>query len=86
MARGRRRPERRPGRQSRDPVPAHVVDPFDVLDVLPLADPDDPDDGLGGSAGVREPRRPLPLGPMSGAGALPEPTPFLVATLPDPRR
>jgi hypothetical protein len=43
---------------------------------------DDPDDG---SAGVREPRRPKPKGPVSGAGALPEPEPSLVAALPDPR-
>lgn len=31
---------------------------------------DDPDDG---SAGVREPRRPEPLGPSSGAGERPPP-------------
>ena len=58
-----------------------VVDPLDVLS-WDLDDPDDPE----GSAGVREPRRPKPLGPISGAGALPEPAPFLVAVLPDPRR
>jgi hypothetical protein len=62
-------------------VPAHIIDP---LDVLRFEDPDDPDDP-GGSAGVREPRRPLPLGPMSGAGALPEPTPFVALTLADAR-
>lgn len=44
---------------------------------------DDDDDG---SAGVREPRRPKPLGPMSDAGALPEPEPPMLITLPDPRR
>lgn len=76
MARGRSRPERRPGRQSRTPIPASLFDDYPWLD-----DEDDPD----GSAGVREPRRPKPLGPMSGAGELPEPEPFLVATLPDPR-
>jgi hypothetical protein len=81
MARGRRRPERKPGRQSRTPVPAQVLDDI----VTSIIDPDDPDD-LGGTAGVREPRRPRPPGPLSAAGALPEPTPFLVATLPDPRR
>ncbi|HEX3648380.1 MAG TPA: hypothetical protein VHV49_08125 [Pseudonocardiaceae bacterium] len=43
---------------------------------------DDPDDG---AAGVREPRRPKPKGPMSDAGARPEPEPPLVASLPDPR-
>lgn len=46
-----------------------------------------PDDQPGddGSAGVREPRRPKPKGPVSGAGVLPEPMPPLVAVLPDPR-
>lgn len=43
---------------------------------------DDPDEG---TAGVREPRRPKPSGPLSGAGALPEPEPPLAACLPDPR-
>jgi len=54
---------------------------------LVVADLGRPDDETGddGSAGVREPRRPKPKGPVSGAGALPEPTPSLVATLPDPR-
>jgi hypothetical protein len=80
MARGRPRPERRPGRQSRTPVPAITPD-----DVLRWFDPDDDPDDAGGTAGVREPRRPRPPGPLSAAGALPEPTPFLVATLPDPR-
>lgn len=47
-------------------------------------DPDDPD--YGGSAGVREPRHPKPLGPMSGAGEAPIPAPMLAAQLPDPRR
>jgi hypothetical protein len=45
-------------------------------------DDDDPDDG---SAGVREPRRPKPLGPMSGAGERPIPEPAIAASLPDPR-
>jgi hypothetical protein len=51
------------------------------------ADTGRPDDAPGddGSAGVREPRRPKPKGPVSGAGALPEPAPPLVASLPDPR-
>jgi hypothetical protein len=51
------------------------------------ADPgrDDDHPGDDGSAGVREPRRPKPKGPVSGAGVLPEPQPPLVATLPDPR-
>jgi hypothetical protein len=46
--------------------------------------PDDelPDDG---SAGVREPRRPKPKGPVSDAGAIPEPEPQFAAMLPDPR-
>jgi hypothetical protein len=78
MARGRSRPERRPGRQSRDPVYSGVLDD---IETTRFDDPDDPD----GTAGVREPRRPKPLGPMSGAGMLPEPAPMLVAALPDPR-
>lgn len=40
---------------------------------------DEWDDGEG-SAGVREPRNPRPL-PISGAGARPEPAPFLAAQL-----
>ena len=43
---------------------------------------DDDDDG---SAGVREPRHPKPLGPMSGAGEAVPTEPLLVARLPDPR-
>jgi hypothetical protein len=43
------------------------------------------DDDADGSAGVREPRRPKPPGPMSGAGERPVPEPFLAAALPDPR-
>ncbi len=46
-------------------------------------DPDDTDDP--GSAGVREPRRPKPVGPMSGAGARPVPEPEWAVALPDPR-
>jgi hypothetical protein len=79
MARGRSRPERRPGRQSRDPVDA-ILGGLDVVGREWGLD-DDPD----GSAGVREPRRPKPLGPMSGAGERPVPEPFLAAVLPDPR-
>ncbi|HEY7598152.1 MAG TPA: hypothetical protein VH969_33770 [Actinophytocola sp.] len=45
-----------------------------------------PDDGDDGSAGVREPRHPKPLGPMSDAGALPEPEPPVMIAMPDPRR
>ncbi|HKN97999.1 MAG TPA: hypothetical protein VJX10_12840 [Pseudonocardiaceae bacterium] len=45
----------------------------------------DDDTGDDGTAGVREPRRPKPKGPVSGAGVLPEPQPPLVAALPDPR-
>jgi hypothetical protein len=54
---------------------------------LVVADLSGPDDQPGddGAAGVREPRRPKPKGPVSGAGALPEPTQPLVAALPDPR-
>jgi hypothetical protein len=44
------------------------------------------DEGDAGSAGVREPRRPKPLGPMADAGELPVPEPQLAITLPDPRR
>lgn len=50
----------------------------------------DPPPGEGGdddgSAGVREPRHPKPLGPMSAAGELPEPEPPRMIALPDPRR
>jgi len=45
----------------------------------------DDDDDFGGSAGVREPRYPKPLGPMSGAGEAVPADPPLVAQLPDPR-
>jgi hypothetical protein len=45
----------------------------------------DDNPGDAGSAGVREPRRPLPKGPVSGAGVRPEPEVPLVASLPDPR-
>lgn len=44
--------------------------------------PDEDDDG---TAGVREPRRPKPKGPVSDAGARPEPEAEFVAVLPDPR-
>jgi hypothetical protein len=72
-----RRP-RFPGRgrrRSRDPVP-----------VAPWETPSWPDDeDNGGSAGVREPRHPKPLGPMSAAAEAEPPPPPLVAQLPDPR-
>jgi hypothetical protein len=61
----------------REPVPAFVY-PDDYLGWF------DDDDGEG-SAGVREPRHPLPLGPMAGAGEAPLPEPPLFARLPDPR-
>ena len=54
-----------------------------------LADPrfgNGDDDDLGGSAGVREPRQPKPLGPMSGAGEMPIPQPPTYLVLSDPRR
>lgn len=79
MARGRARPERRPGRQSRDPVEAILFPEFP--DRFGLDGPDEP----GGSAPVREPRNPKP-GPLSGGGAKPLPELFLAAALPDPRR
>lgn len=44
------------------------------------------DQGDAGSAGVREPRRPKPLGPLADAGELPLPDPPLMVSLPDPRR
>jgi len=77
--RGERRPPHRRGVLRRDPVPANWTAAEDFIDGP--ESPDEPDDG---SAGVREPRRPLSL-PMSGAGVTPEPEPFLVAALPDPR-
>jgi len=68
------RPRGRRGRsRARQPVTA---DPGNLGDDQP---------GDDGSAGVREPRRPLPKGPVSGAGVLPEPETPLVASLPDPR-
>ncbi|MBB4676441.1 hypothetical protein [Crossiella cryophila] len=39
-----------------------------------------------GGAGVREPRRPRPPGPLSGAAAAEPPAPAQRVTLPDPRR
>lgn len=69
---------RRPGRgrfwrrPSREPVEQRNPDDID-------------DDGGDGSAGVREPRRPLPLGPVAGAAYAPPPAEPLVAQLPDPR-
>ena len=36
-----------------------------------------PDDDPGGTAGVREPRHPKPVRPMSGAGAKPMPEEFV---------
>lgn len=78
MSRGRPRPERRPGRQSRDPVGAGWMTP-DYIDGF--LDDNDTDDDPGGSAGVREPRHPKPSGPMSGAGEKPLPEPDLVVVL-----
>jgi hypothetical protein len=70
-----------PGRSGlgprRDPVFA-ALGPDDYLDLL------DDDDG-GGTAGMREPRRPLPNGPLSDAGARPLPEPPAYLTLADPR-
>jgi hypothetical protein len=56
-----------------------------------LADPTNHlDDGDGpdgdGSAGVREPRHPKPLGPMSSAGERPMPEQDFAICLPDPRQ
>jgi hypothetical protein len=73
--RGRRGVFRRPQRES---VPAIGSRDFD-----PRFGDDDPE---GGSAGVREPRRPKPLGPLADAGELPQPQSFTTVTLPDPRR
>ena len=73
--RGRRGVLRRPRRPS---VPAIGTRDFDP----PGGDGGDDN----GSAGVREPRRPLPLGPMSDAGELPVPEPQTMIALPDPRR
>jgi hypothetical protein len=44
------------------------------------------DEGEAGSAGVREPRHPKPLGPLTDAGELPLPEPPRMVALPDPRR
>lgn len=80
MTRGRLRPERRPGRQNREPVPA--ASPDQDGGWFPEEYPDGP---FGGSAGVREPRHPKPHGPMSGAGEKPMPEAEFEAVLPDPR-
>lgn len=70
------RPGRLERRIRREPVPAFSADDFgDWFD----------DDGGEGSAGVREPRHPLPLGPMACAAAAPVPAEPLFARLPDPR-
>ncbi len=74
--RGRRGVSRRAKRPA---VPATGSRDFD-----PRLDGDD--DGHDGSAGVREPRRPKPLGPMSDAGELPMPQESTMIALPDPRR
>ena len=44
----------------------------------------DRDIGDDGGTGVREPRRPLPPTPLSGAGAQPLPESFVAAKLPNP--
>lgn len=48
-----------------------------------FGDGDGPDGD--GSAGVREPRRPKPVGPNASAGQRPEPEPDFAICLPDPR-
>lgn len=73
-SRGSRRLDYR--RPQREPVPA--AGPWD--------DFWDDDEGDAGSAGVREPRHPKPLGPMTDAGELPLPEPLFAVALPDPRR
>lgn len=74
---------RPPGRGRRERSPRREAVPAD-----PTGGYDDwwtDDEGDEGSAGVREPRRPTPLGPRSGAGALPEPEPPVTVSLPDAR-
>jgi hypothetical protein len=71
-----RRPGRLERRWRREPVPAASPD-----DLGGWFDDDDSD----GSAGVREPRHPMPLGPMSGAGEALPPAEPLFARLGDPR-
>jgi hypothetical protein len=46
----------------------------------------DDEDGDAGSAGVREPRRPLPPGPLSAAAELPPPEPPTYLRLADARQ
>jgi hypothetical protein len=77
--RGRRGVFRRPKREA---VPAQGTRDFDPR----FGDGDGDGDGDAGSAGVREPRRPKPLGPLADAGELPVPEPPRMITLPDPRR
>jgi len=62
-------------RRRREPVPAAAPS-----EIGRWFDEDD-----GGSAGVREPRRPKPLGPMAGAAEAVPADPPLAAELPDPR-
>ncbi|MFJ9786772.1 hypothetical protein ACIRSS_44875 [Amycolatopsis sp. NPDC101161] len=54
-----------------------------AADGRPDPGPDD-DTGDDGGVGVREPRRPLPPSPLSGAGARPLPEPTIAAELPNP--
>ncbi|OLF18758.1 hypothetical protein [Actinophytocola xanthii] len=42
--------------------------------------------GDDGGAGVREPRRPMPSGPLTDAAELPVPPPPTTIVLPDPRQ
>ena len=65
-------------------MPVPVAAPAEIQKWLDKGDEDGGDEG-GGSAGVREPRTPKPLGPMSGAAEAVPPDPPLAARLPDPR-
>ncbi|MGK3202169.1 hypothetical protein [Amycolatopsis sp. MEPSY49] len=56
--------------------------PADPADRLDRGWDDDSEDD--GGVGVREPRRPLPPSPVSGAGARPLPETVIAAELPNP--
>jgi hypothetical protein len=66
----------------REVVPAQGTGDFDPW----FGDDGWDDGGDAGSAGVREPRHPIPPGPLADAGELPVPEPPCMVALPDPRR
>lgn len=85
MGRGRSRAkQRKANREVKFPGTRSAQREFVEAEVRRFLDGGDGPDG-DGSAGVREPRRPKPLGPMSSAGERPMPHPEFVVALRDPR-